>query len=39
MKNIFKFLTLFLVLMFSVNSGFAISVGKIDKTIKKSRLS
>ena len=39
MKNIFKFLTLFLVFMFSVNSGFAISVGKIDKTIKKSRLS
>lgn len=39
MKNIFKILTLFLVLMFSVNSSFAISIGKIDKVIKKSRLS
>lgn len=39
MKNIFKILTLFFVLMFSINSSFAISVGKIDKTIKKSRLS
>lgn len=38
MKNLFKILTLIMVLMFTVNSSFAFSLGKLDKYIKKSEL-
>ena len=38
MKNLFKILTLIMVFMFTVNSSFAFSLGKLDKYIKKSEL-
>lgn len=38
MKNLFKFLTLIMVFMFTVNSSFAFSVSKLDKLVKKSSL-
>lgn len=38
MKNLFKFLTIIMVFMFSVNCSFALSVGKLEKLIKKSSL-
>ena len=38
MKNLFKILTLIMVFMFTVNSSFAFSLGKLDKHIKKSEL-
>lgn len=38
MNNLFKILTLIMVFMFTVNSSFAFSLGKLDKHIKKSEL-
>lgn len=38
MKKLFKFLTLSLVLMFSINCSYAISTSKIDKLIHSSNL-
>lgn len=38
MKNIFKTLILVMVFMFTVNSSFAFSVGKLEKFIKKSNI-
>ena len=38
MKKLFKILTLIMVFMFTVNSSFAFSLGKLDKYIKKSEL-
>ena len=37
MKNLFKTLILVMVFMFTINSSFAFSVGKLEKFLKKSR--
>ena len=38
MKNLFKTLILVMVFMFTVNSSFAFSVGKLEKFLKKSNI-
>ena len=38
MRNLFKILILTMVFMFSINSSFAFSVGKLEKLIKSSNL-
>ena len=38
MKNLFKILILTIIFMFSINSSFAFSVGKLEKLIKSSNL-
>ncbi len=38
MKNLFKILVLTMIFMFSINSSFAFSVGKLEKLIKNSGL-
>lgn len=38
MKNLFKTLILVMVFMFTINSSFAFSVGKLEKMLKKSNL-
>ena len=38
MNNLFKTLILVMVFMFTINSSFAFSVGKLEKFLKKSNL-